>query len=95
MASGASISVRSEGETLVVRDKARGDVLAELPIDDARAVAAAVDRARAAQPAWGALAVRERARLCGGPGASWCATAPRSWTSTARRGRRAGTPWAS
>jgi acyl-CoA reductase-like NAD-dependent aldehyde dehydrogenase len=63
MASGASISVRSEGATLVVRDKARGDVLAELPIDDARAVAAAVERARAAQPAWGALAVRERARL--------------------------------
>ena len=40
MASGASIGVRSEGTTLVVHDKARGDVLAELPIDDARAVAA-------------------------------------------------------
>jgi acyl-CoA reductase-like NAD-dependent aldehyde dehydrogenase len=48
---------------LTVRDPARGTTIDELPIDDADAVAAAVERARAAQPAWAALAVRERARL--------------------------------
>src|SRR5262245_17542158 len=49
--------------TLAVLDKARGDTIAELPIDDAEAVAAACARARSAQPAWAALSVRERARL--------------------------------
>jgi acyl-CoA reductase-like NAD-dependent aldehyde dehydrogenase len=48
---------------VVVRDPARGTVLAELPVDDAAAVDAAVARARAAQPAWAALPVRTRARL--------------------------------
>lgn len=48
--------------TLAVRDAARGGIIEELPIDDAAAVAAAVARARAAQPAWAALPVRERAR---------------------------------
>jgi len=48
--------------TLVVRDPARGTVIDALPVDDAAAVAAAVARARAAQPAWGALPVRERGR---------------------------------
>lgn len=46
---------------LAVRDPARGTVLAELPIDDTAAVAAVVERARAAQPAWAALAPKVRA----------------------------------
>ena len=48
---------------LVVRDPARGNVVAEVPIDDAGAVTVAAQRARSAQPAWGALPVRQRARL--------------------------------
>jgi acyl-CoA reductase-like NAD-dependent aldehyde dehydrogenase len=48
---------------LAVRDPARGTLIDELPIDDAAAVAAAVQQARAAQPAWAALPVRARARL--------------------------------
>jgi acyl-CoA reductase-like NAD-dependent aldehyde dehydrogenase len=46
-----------------ILDAARGDVIAELPVDDADAVAATVARARAAQPGWAALPVSERARL--------------------------------
>jgi acyl-CoA reductase-like NAD-dependent aldehyde dehydrogenase len=46
-----------------VHDPARGDVIEELPVDDADAVATAVARARAAQPAWAALPVAERARI--------------------------------
>jgi acyl-CoA reductase-like NAD-dependent aldehyde dehydrogenase len=49
--------------TLGVRDPARGTVLADLPIDDPAAVTAAVERARAAQPAWAALPPRRRARF--------------------------------
>jgi len=49
--------------TLAVHDKARGDVIAELLLDDAAAVAAAVGRARAAQPAWHALGPRARGKL--------------------------------
>src|SRR5262245_35418920 len=48
---------------LAVRDPARGDVIEELAIDDAAAVAAAVERARTAQPAWSAVGPRERGRL--------------------------------
>ena len=48
---------------LAVRDPARGTIIEELPVDDAVAVAAVVERARAAQPAWGGLSVRERGRL--------------------------------
>ena len=48
---------------LTVRDPARGAVVAELPIDDATGVAAAVQRARSVQSAWGTLPVRARARL--------------------------------
>ncbi|MFI5396795.1 MAG: aldehyde dehydrogenase family protein [Candidatus Binatia bacterium] len=48
---------------LSVRDPARGTTIEELPIDDAAAVAAAVARARAAQPAWAALPTRRRAQL--------------------------------
>src|SRR5262245_2886112 len=49
-------------ERFPVRDAARGDVIEELPIDDAEAVATVVARARAVQPAWAALSVAERAR---------------------------------
>lgn len=55
--------VASTPLTLPVRDPGRGDVVAELPIDDAAAVAEAVARARAAQPAWAALSARKRGRL--------------------------------
>src|SRR6185295_13557893 len=48
--------------TLAVRDPARGNVIEELPIDDAAAVRAAVERARAAQPDWTALSVKERGK---------------------------------
>ncbi len=59
----ASSGVSAGPATLAVHDRARGDVIEELPIDDAGAVAAAVARARAAQPAWGSLPVRARARI--------------------------------
>ncbi len=45
------------------RAPATGAVFAHVPVDDAARVQAAVDRARAAQPAWAALPVRERARV--------------------------------
>lgn len=49
--------------SLDVHDPARGGVIETLPIDDVDAVDAAVERARAAQPAWDALGPRERGRL--------------------------------
>src|SRR5262245_12253699 len=61
MATGAIAT--PETPMLAVRDPARGTVIDELPIDDAAAVAAAVARARAAQPTWAALDVKERGRL--------------------------------
>jgi acyl-CoA reductase-like NAD-dependent aldehyde dehydrogenase len=61
VSSAQSLSTVDASPTLVVLDKARGDVIAELPIDDAAAVEAAVGRARAAQPAWGDLPARTRA----------------------------------
>ena len=63
MSTAVSVSVSESQPQLAVRDPARGTVLDELPIDDAAAVAAAVGRARAAQPAWAALPVRERGRI--------------------------------
>jgi acyl-CoA reductase-like NAD-dependent aldehyde dehydrogenase len=60
MASGA---VSMDQTMLTVHDPARGTVIDQLPIDDAASVAAAVARARAAQPAWAALTVKERGRL--------------------------------
>jgi len=48
---------------LAVHDPARDTLVAELPIDDPTAVAAAAERARDAQRAWGARSPRERARL--------------------------------
>src|SRR5215472_13264613 len=63
MAHGFSGEPVAHPTTLPVHDPARGDVIDELPIDDAAAVEAVVARARAAQPAWAATAVRERGRL--------------------------------
>lgn len=48
--------------TLTVRNPATGAVLAELPEADAAGVHKAIAAARAAQPAWGARPLRERAR---------------------------------
>jgi acyl-CoA reductase-like NAD-dependent aldehyde dehydrogenase len=48
--------------TLEVRSPLDGSRLAEVPIYDAAAVAEAVARARAAQPAWAALGAQARAR---------------------------------
>ena len=45
-----------------VTNPATGTLLAEVPAADAEAMAAAVARARAAQPAWAALPFAERAR---------------------------------
>jgi acyl-CoA reductase-like NAD-dependent aldehyde dehydrogenase len=49
--------------TIQVIDKATADCIANLPIDDEDSVREAAIRARAAQPAWAALAVKERIRL--------------------------------
>jgi acyl-CoA reductase-like NAD-dependent aldehyde dehydrogenase len=49
--------------TIQVLDKRTAQLVASLPIDNEDAVATAADRARAAQPAWAALAVKERIRL--------------------------------
>ncbi|HMC14010.1 MAG TPA: aldehyde dehydrogenase family protein [Albitalea sp.] len=46
--------------TLTIHDPATGQVLAELPADDAHSVAAKAERARAAQPAWAATPLAER-----------------------------------
>ena len=53
MAQGISGEPLEQPATLRVHDPARGSLVDELPIDDADAVAAAVERARAAQVAWG------------------------------------------
>lgn len=49
--------------TIQVLDKTNSQTVASLPVDDANAVEAAASRAREAQPAWEALAVKERVRL--------------------------------
>jgi acyl-CoA reductase-like NAD-dependent aldehyde dehydrogenase len=63
MATGASLEPGGSAASLTVHDPARGDTVATLAVDDAEAVAAAVARARAAQPAWAALPVAQRARI--------------------------------
>jgi acyl-CoA reductase-like NAD-dependent aldehyde dehydrogenase len=63
MATGAMSGGPEAAAGLTVRDPARGTPIAELPIDDATAVAAAAARARAAQTGWAALSPRERARF--------------------------------
>jgi acyl-CoA reductase-like NAD-dependent aldehyde dehydrogenase len=60
MATGA---ISTNPATLAVRDPAHGTVIEELPLDGAESVAAAVARARAAQPAWAALSPKERCRV--------------------------------
>jgi acyl-CoA reductase-like NAD-dependent aldehyde dehydrogenase len=52
----------SAPEPIRVTNPATGEAIAEVPAADAAAVEAAVARARAAQPAWGALPFGERAR---------------------------------
>jgi len=54
--------MRELDKVLVSRNPATGAVLGEVPIVDAPGVADAVARARAAQPAWGGLPVRQRER---------------------------------
>jgi acyl-CoA reductase-like NAD-dependent aldehyde dehydrogenase len=49
-------------DPLRVINPATGQLIEEIPCADAAATEAAVDRARAAQPAWGALPFAERAR---------------------------------
>src|SRR5262245_51554465 len=50
-------------ETIRVTNPATGQLIREIPAADARAADAAMVRARAAQPAWGALPFAERARV--------------------------------
>ena len=61
MATGAFATTRTD--LLAVRDPARGTVIDELPIDDAAAVAAAVEQARTAARDWAARTVKSRATL--------------------------------
>jgi acyl-CoA reductase-like NAD-dependent aldehyde dehydrogenase len=49
--------------TIQIMDKTNSQLVANLPVDDVDAVAAAACRAKAAQPAWEGMAVKERARL--------------------------------
>ena len=49
-------------DPIAVKNPATGEIIREVPCADPAAVEAAVARARAAQPAWGALPFRERAR---------------------------------
>jgi acyl-CoA reductase-like NAD-dependent aldehyde dehydrogenase len=49
--------------TITVTDPARGVAIAAIPVQTAAEVAEAAARARAAQPGWAALAVRERGRV--------------------------------
>jgi acyl-CoA reductase-like NAD-dependent aldehyde dehydrogenase len=46
--------------TLAVHNPATGELIAELPADDAASVAAKYAAARAAQPAWAAVPLAER-----------------------------------
>jgi acyl-CoA reductase-like NAD-dependent aldehyde dehydrogenase len=63
MALGGAPVQTERTDRLAVRDPARGTLIEDLPIADADAVAAAVERARRAQVAWATRPVRERARL--------------------------------
>src|SRR5215813_7426279 len=48
---------------IIARDPSTGDEIGRAPLLDANQVTAAVNRARAAQPAWAKLSYRERARF--------------------------------
>jgi acyl-CoA reductase-like NAD-dependent aldehyde dehydrogenase len=50
-------------EPLRITNPATGELLREVPAADEAAATAAVERARAAQPAWGALSFKERGRV--------------------------------
>ena len=63
MAQGASISEVPARQTIPVTNPATGARLAEYPVADREAVAAAVARAREAQPRWAALGFAERGRI--------------------------------
>jgi len=63
MAQGASISEVPARRTIPVTNPATGARLAEYPVADREAVAAAVARAREAQPRWAALGFAERGRI--------------------------------
>jgi acyl-CoA reductase-like NAD-dependent aldehyde dehydrogenase len=52
-----------QGDHLIVHDRSSGAVVAELPIDSTEAIAAGVERARAAQHAWAALGPGARGKL--------------------------------
>jgi len=62
MTAGAAEMANTE-ERLDVHDRSTGGLIESLPVDDAGAVAAAVARARTAQPAWDRLGARRRATL--------------------------------
>lgn len=49
--------------SLRVHDKASGELIDDLPVDDEESVGAAVERARQAQPGWAALGAHERGRI--------------------------------
>jgi acyl-CoA reductase-like NAD-dependent aldehyde dehydrogenase len=49
--------------TLAVYDKANGEIIEKLVVDDDAAVGAAVERARKVQASWAALGARQRSRL--------------------------------
>ena len=49
--------------SIQVLDKATSQLIADLPVDNEQAVLAAANRARAVQPAWAALSVKERIAL--------------------------------
>ncbi len=53
----------SAPNTITVRNPITGETVGTIPIQTPEEVRAAVERARAAQPAWNAIGVRERARL--------------------------------
>src|SRR5689334_16008316 len=63
MAHGAPLSEIAARRAIRVQSPATGRSLGEYPVADREAVAAAVARARRAQPAWAALGFRERARI--------------------------------
>ena len=61
VATSPATAIGADGSVLRVYDAGRGGVVAELTVDDPESVAAAAERARGAQAAWGKLSVRERA----------------------------------
>ncbi|MCS6913227.1 MAG: aldehyde dehydrogenase family protein [Myxococcales bacterium] len=56
----------SDATTLESHNPATGELVGRVPVLDAQAVRAVVERARAAQAAWGALPVRDRAERVAG-----------------------------